>query len=134
VTRRTVVAVGLMLALGACGDDDGGGSSPTTEGRTSDLSTTTAEIGPTTLPGGGNSEICELITDVNGPEYAAAVERARGVTPPAELSTVWNDWLDGTIPFNAGDTSNAALMDRYSVATGTVGVYFVQKCPLSPGS
>ena len=63
-------------------------------------------------------------------DQAAAVAAARDIDPPAELDEVWNDFLDGTVPFIEGDSSDADLIDRYLVAFGVVGAYAGSYCPL----
>jgi hypothetical protein len=140
-----VLAAGaLTLCLGAvgCGGDGGGSASSSPPGTASGTTTTAPSTGgtdgdgfplpPEPLPG-GDPATCEAIAAVNdsaSPGHEERVEAARAVDPPAELEEVWDDFLDGAVPFSLGDDSDEELIDRFLVAFGLVGAYAGTYCPL----
>jgi len=139
----SVISAGaLCLALLGCGGDDSTDDEASTPTSNSvlDETTTTAggdedtdvTFGPGDTLAGGDPETCAAIDAVNDGrgDQAAAVAAARDIDPPAELDEVWDDFLDGTVPFIEGDSSDADLIDRYLVAFGVVGAYAGSYCPL----
>ena len=131
-TMTALVAAGALL-LGACG----GGDDDAKANDKKDDTPTSESKGDAT-----NSDFCKkvvsLLTNTNTGPSGQALDAAKKLDPPAELSAEWKTWLDGIssmsssgATFNPNDPAKAGEYKKIYAATQKVFTYIQDKCGLS---